>query len=257
MRRRISACFGVHPRRDQLVNGSRLDLASPSVDKAFTGFGWGRIAFGSSHCAKPIATHPGSREPAYPPTWSNQRQSLQDFRLADALDEASFSSPRRCPSQSLCSRSRGVAADPGPLFMSSAGVLRLPLPKASPRRLDLRERILARIPAVDLDVLVLEVLVDREEVGDLGTEPFGMSSRTSSEFQPGSVRGTQRTLSSIPLSSRMRRRAIGLPRSGNRGTSVPRHRPSRPRGRRPGPTCRERTRSPSGNERRRTGGDRA
>src|SRR5436190_5054989 len=35
------------------------------------------------------------------------------------------------------------------------------------RVLDLLDRVLARVPAVDLHLLLLEVLVDREEVGDL------------------------------------------------------------------------------------------
>src|SRR5436190_17528047 len=38
------------------------------------------------------------------------------------------------------------------------------------RVLDLLDRILARVPTVDVHLLLLEVLVDREEVGDLVAE---------------------------------------------------------------------------------------
>src|SRR4051794_748037 len=46
----------------------------------------------------------------------------------------------------------------------------LGVPEALPGGLDLLEGVLARVPAVDRDLLALQVLVDREEVGDLVTE---------------------------------------------------------------------------------------
>src|SRR3954449_11253279 len=46
-------------------------------------------------------------------------------------------------------------------------LLTLVLPAALAGGLDLLERVLARVPAVDRHLLLLEVLVDREEVGDL------------------------------------------------------------------------------------------
>src|SRR3954449_9412938 len=45
-------------------------------------------------------------------------------------------------------------------------ILTLALLAALARGLDLLERVLPRIPAVDVDLLLLEVLVDGEEVGD-------------------------------------------------------------------------------------------
>src|ERR1043165_1456645 len=43
----------------------------------------------------------------------------------------------------------------------------LGVPVALPGRLDLLDRVLSRVPAVDLDLLLLEVLVHAEEVRDL------------------------------------------------------------------------------------------
>src|SRR3954451_14508659 len=91
---------------------------------------------------------------------------------------------RRCPvleigrnSVSPCTTPSTMASkiDIGapPYCARCESVLALVLLAALPRRLDLLQRVLAGIPAVDRHLLLLEVLVDREEVGDLVLQGCG------------------------------------------------------------------------------------
>src|SRR4051794_26442035 len=85
---------------------------------------------------------------------------------------------RRCPVLEIgrnsvrpCTTPRTMASkidiSAPPYCGAHESVLTLVLLAALARGLDLLERVLARVPAVDRDLLLLEVLVDGEEVGDL------------------------------------------------------------------------------------------
>src|SRR3954453_9432363 len=88
---------------------------------------------------------------------------------------------RRCPvleigrnSVSPCTMPRTIASK-GDMSAAPQGgrpelLLTLVLLAALARGLDLLERVLAGVPAVDGPLLLLEVLVDREEMGDLVAE---------------------------------------------------------------------------------------
>src|SRR4051794_33123340 len=70
-----------------------------------------------------------------------------------------------CTTPRTIASKRDISAPP--YCGAPESILTLQLLAALARRLDLLERILPRVPAVDRHLLLLEVLVDGEEVGDL------------------------------------------------------------------------------------------
>src|SRR5215211_2640746 len=87
--------------------------------------------------------------------------------------------------------------------------------------LDDLDRLLAREPAVDLHGDPLGLLVDREEVRDLVAQRLAEVLELLDVVPVGSCSGTQTTLSSTPLSSRIRNSAMirtGITHPGNVGS---------------------------------------
>src|SRR3954451_5880709 len=80
-------------------------------------------------------------------------------------------------SVSPCTMPRTIASkidmSAPPYCDAPESILTLELLAALPRGVDLLERLLARVPAVDHHLLLLQVLVDREEVGDLVAQLLG------------------------------------------------------------------------------------